>query len=151
MNITEKQVNHMKTNAQAITLIKEFEGLKLKPYADLGGKLTIGWGHLIKPGEKFTTITSAQAETIFLKDLAEAEAIVTKSVRIALNSNQFSALAALAFNIPKAFANTTLVDVLGALRFDDAPEQILRWHRMGKKPVKGLIRRRAAEAMLFVS
>ena len=151
MNITEKQVNHMKTNAQAITLIKEFEGLKLKPYADLGGKLTIGWGHLIKPGEKFTTITSAQAETIFLKDLAEAEEIVTKSVRIVLNNNQFSALAALAFNIPKAFTNTTLVDVLDALRFDDAPEQILRWHRMGKKPVKGLIRRRAAEAMLFVS
>lgn len=113
--------------------------------------LTIGWGHLIKPGEKFTTITSAQAETIFLKDLAEAEAIVTKSVRIILNNNQFSALVALAFNIPKAFANTTLVDVLNALRFDDAPEQILRWHRMGKKPVKGLIRRRAAEAMLFVS
>lgn len=28
----------MKTNPEAISLIKEFEGLKLKPYADLGGK-----------------------------------------------------------------------------------------------------------------
>jgi lysozyme len=141
----------MKTNAEAITLIKEFEGLKLKPYADLGGKITIGWGHLIKAGEKFTSITTGQAEAIFLKDLAEAEAIVKRTVRVTLSVNQFSALVALAFNIPKSFGNTTLVEVLNAVRFDDAPEQILRWHRMGKKPVKGLIRRRAAEAMLFVS
>lgn len=141
----------MKTNPEAISLIKEFEGLKLKPYADLGGKMTIGWGHLIKPGERFSSITTAQAEAIFQQDILDAETVVTRKVRVKLTNNQFSALVALAFNIPKAFGNTTLVEVLNAMRFDDAPEQMLRWHRMGKKPVKGLIRRRAAEAMLFVS
>ena len=44
-----------------LVLVKEYikahEGLRLKVYKDSLGKKTIGYGHLIKIGENYTTIT----------------------------------------------------------------------------------------------
>ncbi len=50
-------------------MIKHHEGLRLQPYLDSVGKPTIGYGHLIKPGENFSGgITLAKAEQIFDED-----------------------------------------------------------------------------------
>lgn len=48
--------------------IKDHEGLRLKRYKDSVGKWTIGFGHLILPGEKYITITREQADLIFERD-----------------------------------------------------------------------------------
>ena len=51
-----------------LELIKHFEGLRLKAYRDSGGVLTIGYGHTTNVYEK-QTITEAEAETLFAKDI----------------------------------------------------------------------------------
>src|SRR5690606_33864855 len=61
-------------DARGLTLLKEFEGLRLEPYHDVGGKLTIGYGHLIKPGEFYTAISEQEAEALLREDLKVAEA-----------------------------------------------------------------------------
>jgi lysozyme len=48
--------------------IQEHEGLRLKVYKDSLGKLTVGFGHLILPGEKYDTITLEKANEIFEDD-----------------------------------------------------------------------------------
>jgi len=50
-------------------LIKEHEGLRLKPYRCTKGKLTIGWGHNLGNG-----ITEDTAQFIFGEDLADCAA-----------------------------------------------------------------------------
>lgn len=56
--------------------IKEYEGLRLSPYKDSLGYLTVGWGHLCHPNEKFqlgVKITLQEAEELYQKDEAIAE------------------------------------------------------------------------------
>jgi len=49
------------------------EGLRLTAYRDTLGYLTIGVGHLIVQGERFTTITRDQALALLDQDIAIAE------------------------------------------------------------------------------
>ena len=50
-------------------MIKQHEGKRLKVYKDTVGKDTIGYGHLVKPGEDFSKgITDQQADEMFNKD-----------------------------------------------------------------------------------
>lgn len=55
------------------------EGMRLKPYKDTLGNATIGFGHLIEPGESFTSITTEQAIDILIEDYNEARYSVEKS------------------------------------------------------------------------
>ena len=58
--------------------IKEFEGLRLKPYFCQGHRLTIGYGHTgadVNPGD---TITEFWAEHLLKADLFEIEKQVAK-------------------------------------------------------------------------
>ena len=142
----------MHINQAGLDLIKQFEGFRAVTYYDVGGKPTIGYGHLIKDGECFTKLTHEQAEQLLRQDVAEAEAAVKRHVKVKLNENQFSALVSWVFNLGEGnFASSTLLKVLNKQQYINVPEQILRWHRVGRQPIKGLIRRRAAEAMLFIS
>ena len=51
-----------------VTLTKEFEGLRLKPYTCPAGKLTVGYGHNLEDNG----ITQEIAETLLKTDLALA-------------------------------------------------------------------------------
>lgn len=51
------------------SMIKHHEGKRLEVYKDTVGKDTIGYGHLVKPGEDFSKgITDQQADELFDKD-----------------------------------------------------------------------------------
>jgi lysozyme len=45
------------------------EGLRLAPYRDSLGFLTIGVGHLIQRGERFTTLTKSEALALLDEDI----------------------------------------------------------------------------------
>lgn len=50
-------------------MIKQHEGKRLNVYKDTVGKDTIGYGHLVKPGEDFSKgITDEEADKLFDKD-----------------------------------------------------------------------------------
>ncbi|CAK0780159.1 lysozyme [Gammaproteobacteria bacterium] len=73
----------LRISQAGINLVKEYEGLRLRVYRDAAGLPTVGYGHLIKPGENFTAgITEKQAELMLVADLAAAEEAVRKWVDV---------------------------------------------------------------------
>lgn len=144
-------MHQMKISNNGIKIIKRLEGFRASVYEDAGGKPTIGYGHLIKPDENFATITEEKAEELLMSDIELAEEAVRKYVKVTLTSAQFDALVSFVFNLGETnFRKSTLLKRLNQGRLYDVPEQILRWHRIGKKPIRGLVMRRAVEAMLFL-
>lgn len=143
-------MNGMKTGLRGIELIKSFEGYSATPYADVVGKSTIGYGHLILPTENFSAIGKDQAEAILKADLAIAEKAVNDLVLTPLAQNEFDALVSFTFNLGRnALKNSTLLRLLNKGEMDAASDQFLRWDHAGGKVVAGLTRRRIAEKELF--
>ncbi len=71
-------------------LIKKREGLVLRVYKDTLGKLTAGYGHLIKPGEEKLTITEALASDWLKQDLTTASNAATAQVaQLPFSSEEF--------------------------------------------------------------
>lgn len=136
--------------------IKRHEAFSPVPYLDEAGKPTIGWGHLIRPGESFTRITEAQGEDILRRDLAEAESAVDRLVKVSLTQSQYDALVSLVFNIgAAAFAGSTLLSKLNAGDYDGAYAEFPRWNKVtvsGVKVVSNILsKRRADEQALFIA
>lgn len=148
----DSKIAGLHINQNGLKLIKQFEGVRLEPYKDVGGKLTIGYGHLVRPGEYYTRMTQAQAHALLQEDIKVAEAYVKRYVKVPLNGNQFAALVSLVYNIgPGNFQKSTLLDQINQGNYARASSEFLRWERVGIRKVKGLSKRRAAEKQLFES
>jgi lysozyme len=145
----------MKTSAAGINFIKLFEGYSATPYKDTAGKPTIGYGHLIKPGEVFGAVSNSQATALLAADLESAEDAVTRLVKVTLTQTQFDACVSWVYNLGETnFKTSTLLADInqGADNIGIYP-QFLRWCNQtvdGKlQKVMGLYYRRLAEATLF--
>lgn len=142
----------MKASEGCINLIKGFESLRLIPYKDSAGKLSIAYGHLIKPGEHFTTITEEDAEDMLHIDLLHAESAVNQGVYVEINQNQFDALVSLVFNIGGGnFLKSELLKFLEDGKIEEAADQFLEWDHINHLVSAGLLRRRKAERVLFLT
>jgi lysozyme len=146
----------MNVNAEGFALIKRFEGFEATPYEDAGNRPVIGFGHLIRPGETFTTITKEQAEQLLLDDLADDEKAVTGMVSVPLNDNQFSALVSWVYNLGAGrFRGSDLRAFVNRKAWQLAADEFAKWVWStlpdGKKAkLPGLVERRAAERALFM-
>lgn len=132
----------------------KFEGFRAKAYRDIAGKLTIGVGHLIRPGEDFSNATPAQLMKVFQDDFAKHVRHVMSVVRVALNTNQLKALSDLAFNIgDAAFDASTLLKKLNGGDYAGAAAEFARWNKIHQGghlvPSAGLTSRRQADADMF--
>ncbi len=146
------EVAVLKTSQAGIELIKHFEGFRATPYLDAGGKLTIGYGHLIRRGDFFDKISEKEAARILEVDIAIAEGIVKKYVKRPLNVNQFSALVSLVYNIgERQFRESRLLRMINESRDDQLVMEFFRWRHVNKRELDGLIRRREAEVRLYFS
>ena len=141
----------MKTSEKGITLIKQFEGLRLKSYLCDGGLWTIGWGTTIMNGvkvKKGDIITIEQAEQFLKRDLQKFENIVNTRINVALNQNQFDALVSHTYNTG---GSDTLFNLINS---NAEKHKIKNWiettyiEAQGKI-LNGLIIRRTKEAELF--
>lgn len=59
-------------NSKCIELIKSFEGWRSKAYKDAVGKWTVGYGHLIKPGDNLnesSCITEEEGNKLLNSDV----------------------------------------------------------------------------------
>lgn len=144
----------MQVNAEGRALIKRAEGLSLEAYRDNAGRWVIGYGHL-HVAHKGMSITESEADGFLDRDIAEAEKIVAKYVKVALNENEFSALASFVFNIGES--NFRKSQVLKRLNRNDrmgAADAFDWWTkaRMGGRIVElqGVTWRRAEERALFL-
>jgi len=139
----------MKTSQEGIDLIKHFEGCELESYRCSANVLTIGYG-TTKNVVEGMKISQNQAEELLMKDLEEFEEYVEDLIDVKLDQHQFDALVAWTYNLgPTNLKTSTLRKVLNKGAYDDVPEQMKRWNKAGGQVLKGLVRRRAAEALLF--
>lgn len=131
--------------------LKQEEGFSSTRYWDHKG-YSIGYGHLIRPGENLTYVTEPQGEELLLQDVAWAEAVVRAKVRVPLTQNQFDALTLFAYNIGAgAFGSSTLVRLLNAGDYGGAAGQFGRWVNASGKELQVLVERREREQTLFES
>ena len=140
----------MKTSVEGLALIKKFEGLELEAYKCAAGVWTIGYGHTkdVKEGDEWS---ESHADHMLEVELEEFEGYINDNVTVALSQNQFDALVSWVYNLgPANLKASTMLKVLNSGDYEGVPAQIKRWNKAGGKVLEGLIRRRKAEALLFV-
>ena len=155
----------MKTSENGLKKIKQWEAFISYAYDDFDpparrrrikagdkvhGTLTIGYGHTgpdVRPG---MTITEAQADELFRGDVAEAERMVAKYLKVELTQNQYDALISFAFNVSEGnFRDSTLLKKLNAGKKEEVPAELMKWVNSKGKKLSGLVNRRSAEAGLW--
>ena len=141
---------------EGLSLIKRFEGLELEAYQDVAGVWTIGYGHTGDDARLGARITEARAEDLLREDVARFERALANALPPDTTQEQFDALVSLAYNIgAAAFLGSTAFRRHLAGDWPGAAEAMAWWNKAtinGRKvPVRGLTRRRAAEAALYLS
>lgn len=142
----------MQTSGAGLDLIKKHEGFSSKIYICPAGKITIGYGHVVKSTEKFppSGITIECAENLLRADLISAESSINKLVLVPITQNQFDALASFVFNIGAgAFAKSKLLRIINEENYEQAANEFKRWVFAGGRVQNGLIARRLSENALF--
>ena len=142
--------DNLKTSESMITVIKKFEGLRLKAYKCPAGVYTIGYGHTENVCAD-SEISELMADQILRKDLKKFENSIKKLVKVPLSQCQFDALVSLVFNIGATnFKNSTLLKYLNNGEYSLAAEQFERWIYSNGKKLDGLLTRRKAEKEIFL-
>lgn len=136
--------------------LKRIEGWSSVVYKDQAGLPTIGYGHLLKPGEHFTEITRQMGEALLRQDVYFAVNAVNNMVKVDLTQGQFDALVSFVYNVGVgAFESSTLLRKLNAGDYDGAFVEFERWNKVtvnGEKIVSsGLVNRRRSEQELFLA
>ena len=145
----------MEVNKAGRDLIKKFEGCKLKAYKCPAGLWTIGYGNTfyedgtkVKQGDVITQQRAEQLFDIIVDDFAtKVDALVKSNV----SENNFSALVSFTFNVGIGnFQRSTLLRKVNANPKDATiPAEFRKWVRANGEVLKGLVRRREAEAKLY--
>lgn len=141
----------MIVSANGLNLIKEFEGVRLTAYQDSVGVWTIGYGHTsgVYPGMQ---ISQAQADKFLADDAQIAAGGIFRYVTVQLNQNQFDALASFNFNLGAAIlAGSTLLSYINSRQWEAAAAEMKLYCHAGGEILPGLVRRRNAEAELFLN
>ena len=137
-----------------LNLIKTFEGFEPEIYLDAAGLPTIGYGHLIRKGEHKmfeNGISESAAGALLAKDVQLAEQAVLRLIRVPLTDGQFDALVSFTFNLGGgALQRSTLRRKINRGEHEEVPRELMRWVWAGGRKLKGLMRRRAAEAELYM-
>lgn len=143
----------MQLSSNGLDFIKNHEGFRPKIYYDSAGLKTIGFGHLIKPSDKFTVktvLTYSDALSLLYSDLLPFCKCVS-SINSKLTQNQFDALVSFCYNVGEgAFLSSTLVKCILKNDFLSASNQFERWVYAGGKVIEGLRLRRVSERDLFL-
>ena len=134
-----------------LDLIKRFEGFSRTVYFCPAGYPTIGYGHVVKDGEDFSNgIMEGEAEELLRQDAVIAERAVLRLINVPLTDGQFDALVSFTYNLGGgALQRSTLRRKINREEHGEVPEQFMRWVWAGGRKLKGLVRRRAAEAGLY--
>lgn len=143
------EITKMEISQEGLSLIKRFEGCKLKAYKCSAGVPTIGYGST-QGVTMDMEISQQRAEALLLEDVAIFEEEVNKAVKVPLEQNQFDALVAWTFNLGGSnLRSSTMLKVLNEKKYEEVPSQMKRWNKANGEVLAGLVRRREAESLLF--
>lgn len=136
-----------------VALIRAFEGFSPTIYVCPAGYQTVGYGHIVAIDEAFEKpLSMTEADDLLRADLPRYESAVCRLIDMPLADPCFDALTSFTFNLGEgALAASTLRRLINAGRMEEAAQQFDRWVFAGAQKLPGLVRRRAAERMLWES
>jgi len=144
----------------ATAVVKRFEGFFARPYDDNGGQpggtWTIGYGTIVDGSGKPVTpatppITEAEAEALLRRDMQGAAADVRLRVKVGLLTREAAALVSWTYNLGGGnLGKSTMLIRINAGAKGSVPDEMRKWIMQEGKPLLGLLRRRWAEAAIFV-
>ena len=89
--------------------------------------------------------------SLLLKDVSFAERSVIRLIKVPLFDGQFDALVSFIFNLGSgALQRSTLRMKVNREEHKEVPDEFMKWVRAGGIRLRGLIRRRMAEAILYM-
>ena len=147
-------------SSRGIDFIVSFEGKKTlladgryQAYLDTLAKPatpTIYCG-LTKGVKMGMVLTEAQCQNMFSRELAIYDNAVDELVTGELTQNAHDACVSFVYNCGiGAFKKSTLLKLINQGKFEQAAAQFAKWNKAGGRVWPGLVRRRAAEAALFL-
>ena len=155
----------MKVDNSGKKLIKDFEGLRLKPYLCSAGVPTIGYGTTRYPNGKKVTmndkpITQQQADDFFDNDIIAFENELNFLIKgLTITQNQYNALLSFGYNlgmdididmIAEGLGDSTLLKLIKRNILDPMiAKEFLKWNKAKGKVNKGLTNRRIKESALY--
>ena len=106
-------------------------------------------GHPVTP--KTPPITEADAELLLRRDMEGAARDVAARVKVPLKACEAAALISWTYNLGGgSLAKSTMLTRINAKQMEDVPAEMRKWINQEGKPLVGLLRRRWAEAAIFV-
>lgn len=156
----------MITGEEGIKLIKHFEGCHFKPYLCPALLWTIGYGHVLYPEqnrlplaerksynlktEHNRSYSQEEVDALLKQDLQRFERGVMRYITVPLRQNEFDALVSFSFNLGLGtLQRSSIRSKLNRGDKEGAIETLLKYCRAGGKVLRGLERRRTAEANMF--
>ena len=145
----------MEINKAGKDLIKRFEGCKLKAYKCPANVWTIGFGNTfyedgtkVKEGDAITQERADELFDIIISDFVRMTDVLVKSN---VTENNFSALVSFTFNVGTGnLKKSTLLKKVNANPKDPSIKaEFMKWTKANNVVLKGLVRRREAEAKLY--
>ena len=159
----------MKTSDSCIHMMHMFEGIRNKPYQCPASLWTIGAGHLmyveqlrltvaarklfpLKP-EDDRIFTDEEIDKLFKDDLLRFElGVLRLAPTVAGHQNKFDACVSFSYNLGLGnFQASTLRQKILREDWDAAAKEFLKWTKASGKELAGLVRRRKAESVMFMS
>lgn len=164
-NTATKTVNKPAATAKDVSergleFIARFEGCVLHAYDDAGpghGNATVGIGHLLHLGpctaadiQKYRTFTYSEAIQLLHQD-AQRFVPAVRAIGVPLTQTEFDALTCFAFNLGAGALAGNITHYLHAGNKQAAMQTLQEYTHAGGVVLPGLVRRRVAEAHLFLN
>lgn len=153
---TQTVAGGMNVSDDLVNFIANHEGYSGTAYrgADSWNQ-TIGYGHVIEPGESFGTLSKSDALALLKNDLGSYENSVNKEFAgVKLTQNQFDALTSFCYNlgtniwskVPKLTS-----DIKSGASADTLMTDFVNCSHCGGKVLQGLVNRRIDECNMFTN
>ena len=147
----------MRVSQDCVNLVKQLESFRAEPYLCQAGIPTIGYGTThYADGTAVSLndapVTESQANDMMMAALNKTADTVTHYVLVTATQHQFDALCSFAYNLgTEALRTSTLLQMFNNGEPGPASMQFGRWVHVLGKVSAGLVNRRAAEMLLFLS
>lgn len=147
----------MTPSENCYSLIRHFEGCRLKAYKCPAGIWTIGYGNtqyedgrMVKAGDM---ITQSRAATLLQLIVAKFAISTDMMVKQEIRQHEFDALVSFCYNVGvgNLEKSTLLRKVNRRSPSEEVRAEFMKWNKARGQELAGLTRRRASEAYLFIN
>lgn len=132
--------------AIAAVLVPSLEGVEYTPYRDVGGVLTVCYGHTGKDIIPGRTYSKSECDALLEKDLQPFARSVERSLKVPAGEYQKAALISFSYNVGvNAFEHSSVLRNLNAGQYAQACDGLRKWVYVDRVKVRGLMNRREVE------